>query len=86
MLVRRSPLTRADFPGAQRLAAYEGGAVYTDERQGKFYLIQDESTLADLLSEEDLRDLSGSLVKVVEFDTAGEREDYIRTRGWSASA
>jgi len=84
--VRRSPLTRADFPESCLLAGFEGGSVFTAERDGKFYIIQDESTMADFLSEEDLRDLADSLVKVLEFDTAAEREAYVRERGWAARA
>ena len=82
--MRSSPLTHADFPESRLLASFEGGAVYTAERDGKFYIIQDESTMAEFLSEEDLRDLAGSLVKVFEFDTVAERRAHIGERGWAA--
>jgi len=62
------------------LRGFEGGAVYTAEKDGKFLLIQDESTMAGLLDEEDLKGLE--LVKVREFDTEAERESYIDQRGW----
>ncbi len=84
--MRRSPLTQADFSVTRPLAGFEGGAVYTAERQGKFYIIQDESTMAGLLSEEDLHDLADSLVRVLEFDTPVEREAYIHERGWDSRA
>jgi len=60
---------------------FEGGSVYTADRRGKFYIIQDESTMSGLLSEEDLAGLT--LVDILEFDTTAEREAYIRDRGWS---
>ena len=84
--MRRSPLTQADFPEARLLVGFEGGSVYTADRLGKFYIIQDESSMADLLSEEDLADLTDALVQVLEFDTVAEREAYIQDRGWAARA
>jgi hypothetical protein len=71
--VRSLPLTRADFSELHLLVALEGGAIYTAERQGKFYLVQDESSMADLLDEQDRRDIARWLLKVLEFDTAAER-------------
>ena len=79
--MRHSPLTRTDFPEARLLMGFEGGSVYTADRRGKFYIIQDESTMSGLLSEEDLAGLT--LVDILEFDTTAEREAYIRDRGWS---
>jgi uncharacterized protein (UPF0216 family) len=71
-----------EFPDRVLLRGFEGGAVYTADRGGKFYLILDESSMAGLLDEEDLAGLE--LVKVLEFDTAAERAAYIRKRGWDA--
>jgi hypothetical protein len=68
-----------EFPNRVLLRRFEGGAVYTAERAGKFYLIKDESSMAGLLDEEDLAGLE--LVKVVEFDTVSERNKYIREHG-----
>lgn len=65
------------------LRGFEGGAVFTAEREGRFYVIQDEGTLADFLSDEDLAGLE--LTKVLEFETAAERAAYIRERGWDSS-
>ena len=79
--MRHSPLTLSDFPEARLLMGFEGGSVYTADRRGKFYIIQDESTMSGLLSEEDLAGLT--LVEILEFDTTAEREAYIRDRGWS---
>jgi len=80
--MRRVALSPDSFPGRVLLRGFEGGAVYTAERAGKFYVIQDEGTMADLLSEEDLADLAGELVKVLEFDAPAERATYIHERGW----
>jgi hypothetical protein len=64
------------------LRGFEGGAVYTAEHRGKFYVIQDEGTMADLLSDEHLA--GSELVKVLEFNTLPDRAAYFRERGWDA--
>ena len=68
------------FPDKTLLKGFEGGAVYLAEDGGKFYLILDESTMASILDEEDLPD---ELVKIVEFDSVEERNEYIKSRGWA---
>jgi hypothetical protein len=78
--MRKSPLTLSDFANLRRLLAREGGAVYAAERDGKFYVVQDESTLGALLDEDDLVVLE--LQKTLEFDTSSERTSYLRERGW----
>lgn len=78
--MRRVAMKPDDFPNRALLRAFEGGAVYTAERAGKFYVIQDESTMAGLLSEEDLVGLD--LVKILEFAEPSDRAAYIRKRGW----
>lgn len=80
--MRRVPLNPDDFPDRVVLRRFEGGAVYTAERGGRFYVIQDESTMADLLSDDDLADLKDDLVRVLEFDTPAARAGYIGERGW----
>ena len=67
------------FPDKTLLKGFEGGAVFSAEKEGKFYLILDESTMASILDEEDLPD---ELVKTIEFDTVEERDEYIKSRGW----
>jgi hypothetical protein len=48
------------------------------ERDGHFYVILDESTMADMLDE---GDAGGSdVVKVLEFDTDADREAYLASR------
>ncbi len=68
----------------RRLAQFEGGAVYTAEQDGKYYVITDESTMAALLDEEDLAGLP--LVSCLEFETPEERSVYIASRGWPTEA
>jgi hypothetical protein len=84
--MRRVTLTPEDFPDRVALRLFEGGAVYTAERGGKFYLIQDERSMMGILDDEDLADLKDHLVKVLEFDTEAVRASYIRQRGWDAPA
>ena len=68
-----------DFPEKTMLKGFEGGAVYLSEKNGKYYLILDEGTMAWILDEEDLPDC---LVKIIEFDSVDERNDYIKQRRW----
>src|SRR5439155_21608843 len=78
--MRRVRMKPDDFSDRVLVRSFEGGAVYTAERADKFYVIQYESTMAGLLSEEDLIGLD--LVTVLEFATSSERAGYIRKRGW----
>ncbi len=52
--------------------------MYTAERDGKFYVIEDESSLVYFLDDEDL----GDLIHALEFDALADRDAYIRERGW----
>jgi len=79
-MMDRVPMTPDDFPDRVLLRGFEGGAVFTAERRGKFYVIQDEGTMASLLNEEDLAGLE--LVKAFEFAALSERDAYIHERGW----
>jgi len=79
-MMHRVPLTPDDFPDRVLLRGFEGGAVYTAERGGEFYVIQDEGGMAWMLDEEDRADLE--FVKVFEFATLSERDAYIHERGW----
>lgn len=62
------------FTSRTLLAGFEGGAIYTAESGGKFYLIKDEGAAVDLLDEEDRAGLKR--VTYLEFDTAEERLEY----------
>jgi len=73
-----------NFALKKLLAGFEGGAVYTADSGGKFYMIIDESSLASLLDEEDLAGVE--LTKYLEFETASERAGYISERGWDQNS
>lgn len=69
------------FPEARLVFRCASGGVFAAQDGDRFFLISDESFLADLLLEED-DDLVPLLVQVREFDSADERSAYIETRGW----
>jgi len=69
---------REGFPHRRRVAAFEGGAVYTAEKDGKYWVIVDEGTMRDFLSEEDAEGIE--FVKTVPFETAEERDRHLRER------
>jgi hypothetical protein len=75
----RYDLDLSQFPRRCQLFAAEGGAVYLDERDGLYYVISDESTLADMLNEEDAG-LAG--VVIYEFESDAARDEYLRQRRW----
>jgi len=83
--VRQVLMTTNDFSDRVLLRGFEGGAIYTAERAGRFYVIEDEGTMADLLSDDDLTDLAGELITVWEFDTPAARAAYIQDRGFNKS-
>jgi hypothetical protein len=70
---------RKRFPKMRRLEAFEGGAEFAAEKGGKFYLIRDERTMADMTPPED-QDLLDKMLTVLEFDSEDERNDYIRRK------
>jgi len=45
-----------DFSEITLLRGFEGGCVYLTEKDSKFYLILDESTMSALFDDEDLHD------------------------------
>jgi hypothetical protein len=61
----------------------EDGAVYLAQRVGKFYVLQDESTLLDFLDDEDLVGRNDQLGHTLEFDSASARDGYLRLRDLS---
>lgn len=78
--MRRSKLSPEAFPTKQLVRQSEGGSVHTAERRGKWYVIEDESTLRGMLDEEDQAGIE--FVHVYQFDTEADREGYLRERGW----
>lgn len=67
-----------EFEDRKRVAGFEGGALYVAERDGRYWVIVDEGTMRDFLSEEDAEGIE--FVKTVAFDTAEERAEYVRER------
>jgi hypothetical protein len=65
------------YPNAKRIGDFEGGAIYKAIKNGKYYLIVDEGTMADFIDEDD-KELLDQLVKVIEFDTEEELNQYLR--------
>ncbi len=66
------------FPNARHLGGWEGGGAHTAERDGKWFIIIDEGTMADFLDENDPsdREVMNRLVTVFEFDTRAERDAH----------
>lgn len=67
-----------ELPDLTLFKRFEGGAVYTQDHKGKYNVVIDESSIADLLSPEDLDDME--LIKVLTFDTEQERLAYLANR------
>jgi len=80
-MTERPDLTLEEFPQRRELFVVEGGCVYLDERDQRFYVITDESTILGMLSEEDAAGLSP--VSIREFRTEAERGAYLAERGWA---
>ena len=70
------------FPEKRLVKGFMGGAIYAAEASGKFYIIEDEGTMADFLLPED-EDLLDMLIRIKEFDTEQERDEYLKERGWT---
>src|SRR5258708_37995815 len=82
MQVHRFPWTYnldVRFPRRRTIFGYEGGHVDAAEADGKGYIIVDESTMADFLSESDPTDADvlSRLKTVMEFDTVDERDSEL---------
>lgn len=67
-----------ELPDLTLFKRFEGGAVYTQDHKGKYNVVIDESSIADLLSPEDLDDME--LIKVLAFDTEQARLAYLAKR------
>ena len=78
--LKRNKTYENDFPDIKSLKSFEGGSIYTAEKDEKYYLILDESSMVAILDEEVLPDC---LVKIIEFDSIIERLDYIKSRRWN---
>ena len=69
---------KEQFPERRLLRGFEGGEVLIDEKDGLYYVIEDEGTMADFLPPGE----NENLISIYEFDSAAEREQFIRERGW----
>jgi hypothetical protein len=79
--MKQVPLNRKDFTATTMYMGCEGGAVYTAEQDGMFYVITDEGAMECFLSEEDAEDLADYLQpNGLVFDSAQERESYLMKR------
>jgi len=65
------------FPERRIIKMFEGGALFAAERDGKFYLINDQRTMAEFILPED-DGLLEQMLSVSEFDTDEERKEYLR--------
>jgi len=69
------------FPNQHSIKGFFGGNILAAEKDGKFYIIEDESLMGFLLGPED-DDLRGSLVRVKEFESEEERQQFLIKKGW----
>ncbi len=67
-----------DLAGLTLFKRFEGGAVYTQENNGKYCVVVDESSISSLLPPEELDDIQ--FIKVLEFNTEQERLAYLLAR------
>lgn len=65
------------FTNINCIGGFEGGAIYKAYKNNKHYLIIDEGTLADFLNDDD-QDIMDQLVKVIEFETEEELNQYLK--------
>lgn len=63
------------------VAKFEGGSVYTENRDGKFLLIINQIALLDMLNEEGSDGMAS--IQEIEFTSEDSRYEYIKTRGWA---
>lgn len=70
------------FPDCRRLFACEGGVVWLAEKDGHYYVIVDEGTLADFLMPGEDDDLLNNLKGVYQFESELDRRHYLVARGW----
>ena len=84
MRVERFPITwdpRERFATLRVVTRFTCGVVYSAEQAGRCFLIVDESEFNDRITP-GTEQIIYSLIGVHEFDSAAERTDYLRKRGW----
>ena len=65
---------------ARVIAAFEGGAVYTAERNGMYVVIIDESAAMDVLDSSNREGLQA--INELEFTSGELRDAFLRQRRW----
>lgn len=63
------------------LGTADGSPLYAAEEAGRCFLLVDESDFHALLDEEDQK--ATPPIRVFEFRTEGEREAFLKQRGWA---
>lgn len=71
------------LPDRKLLVGFEGGSVWLAEKDGRYYVITDEGSMAGFLVPGEDDDLLNQLVKIYEFDSEAERQQYIQERRWN---
>lgn len=82
MLITKHPVGfnyKEIYSNPKMIGGFEGGAIYKAAKEGKYFLIIDEGTLSDFLDEDD-QDLLDQLVKIIEFETEEELNNYLEER------
>ncbi len=64
------------FTDIKCIGGFEGGAIYQASKDNKHYLIIDEGTMAEFLDDD--QDVLDQLVKVIEFETEEELNQYLK--------
>lgn len=85
MIIQNKPYDfpiEKEFPGRKLLIGFEGSSIWSAEKDGKYFLISSEGSMMDFLIPGEDDDLMAELVKVYEFDSELEREQYIEKREW----
>ena len=59
---------------------FEGGTVYVARGVGEWLVITDQSTLIDMLSEEDQIGERQSAIRILSFTSKDERDHYVSSR------
>jgi hypothetical protein len=80
MMTKKNPSLNERFPNKRMVKGFMGGAIYAAEKDGKFYVIEDEGTMAGFLEPED-RD-TFNFVHVEEFASEQDRQQYLMKKGW----
>jgi hypothetical protein len=76
---------RSEFPDARELRRLMGETIYAAERDGKFYLIDDRSLMADFLCPAQPGVDEPNWIEVLEFASDAERQQYVADH-WARQA